>query len=107
MGADTHVIKISHLSKDEGILEVFIQSWGPPKIEKVLEKIITGPDAYPLHHGPYCHGRINCIKITDAKHVLVCDKCYMRLELKSSNIVTLDDLRRILINQELLNKEEQ
>ncbi len=87
MGAPVHSIGIGTLPDNEGTLTALVQDWHEPKEEAVLA---TAIEAETLTHGN-C-SKLDFVRISDAKNVLCCKHCMLRITIPS-NLKTLGDLK--------------
>ena len=93
MGADIHKIGVLDLCS-EGEAVLLLESWKKPSTKDINKMEINGEKAKPLFHYPYCGGEMKFIKITDARQVLRCERCGLRIRFDNQNLQTVHDLQK-------------
>lgn len=90
MGAPVHSFGIGNLRDNEGTLIALVQEWDEPNEESVLSQ--------PLGARTLTHGNcstLDFVRISDARNVLCCKHCLLRISLPSA-LKTLGDLKGFL-----------
>ncbi|MEK7150825.1 MAG: hypothetical protein AAB783_01355 [Patescibacteria group bacterium] len=87
MGAPVYSFAVGILPNNEGNIRVLVQEWNKPNEEVVLSQPIG---AHTLTHGN-C-STLDFVRVSDAKDVLCCKHCLLRISLPS-NLKTLSDLK--------------